>query len=32
MPSLEQRRAEGWLDPKTYYTKGPGAPAGEAAE
>ena len=32
MPSLEQRRVEGWLDPKTYYTKGPGAPAGEAAE
>ena len=27
MPSLEERRAQGWLNPKTYYTKGPGAPA-----
>ena len=26
MPSLAQRRAEGWLNPKPYYTKGPGAP------
>jgi len=26
MPSLQQRQAEGHLDPKTYYTKGPGAP------
>jgi len=32
MPSLAERRAQGWLDPKTYYTKGPGAPAGAAAE
>jgi coenzyme F420 hydrogenase subunit beta len=32
MPSLAERRAQGWLDPKTYYTKGPGAPAGVAAE
>ncbi|MBI5157978.1 MAG: Coenzyme F420 hydrogenase/dehydrogenase, beta subunit C-terminal domain [Acidimicrobiia bacterium] len=32
MPSLSERRAQGWLDPKTYYTKGPGAPAGVAAE
>jgi coenzyme F420 hydrogenase subunit beta len=27
MPSLVERREQGWLDPKTYYTKGPGAPA-----
>lgn len=26
MPTLQQRQAEGYLDPKTYYTKGPGAP------
>ena len=26
MPTLQQREAEGHLDPKTYYTKGPGAP------
>lgn len=32
MPSLQQREAEGYLDPKTYYTKGPGAPAGEVGE
>ncbi len=32
MPSLVERRAQGWLDPKTYYTKGPGAPAGVAVE
>jgi coenzyme F420 hydrogenase subunit beta len=32
MPSLAQRRAQGWLDPKTYYTKGPGAPATPVAE
>lgn len=25
MPTLQQREAEGHLDPKTYYTKGPGA-------
>lgn len=25
MPTYEQRMTEGWLDPKTYYTKGPGA-------
>ena len=29
MPTLEQRAAEGWLDPKTYYTSGPGAPVTE---
>ena len=29
MPSLQQRQAEGYLDPKTYYTKGPGAPPPE---
>ncbi len=27
MPTLEQRRQLGHLDPKTFYTKGPGAPA-----
>jgi coenzyme F420 hydrogenase subunit beta len=33
MPTLDQRAAEGWLDPKTYYTSGPGAPRdGEEAE
>ena len=26
MPNLDEREALGWLDPKTYYTKGPGAP------
>ncbi|HLA67262.1 MAG TPA: Coenzyme F420 hydrogenase/dehydrogenase, beta subunit C-terminal domain [Acidimicrobiia bacterium] len=32
MPSLQQRQAEGHLDPKTYYTKGPGAPAAAEVE
>ncbi len=27
MPTLEERRALGSLDPKTFYTTGPGAPA-----
>ncbi len=27
MPTLDERTAQGHLDPKTYYTKGPGAPA-----
>jgi coenzyme F420 hydrogenase subunit beta len=26
MPTVQQREAEGYLDPKTYYTEGPGAP------
>lgn len=26
MPTLAEREAQGHLDPKTYYTKGPGAP------
>ena len=26
MPSHAEREALGWLDPKTFYTKGPGAP------
>ncbi len=26
MPTLQQRQALGYLDPKTFYTKGPGAP------
>ncbi len=30
MPGLGQRTAEGWLDPKTYYTSGPGTPSEEA--
>ena len=25
MPTLEERERLGWLDPKTFYTKGPGA-------
>ncbi len=29
MPTLEQRKAQEYLDPKTYYTKGPGAPRQE---
>jgi coenzyme F420-reducing hydrogenase beta subunit len=35
MPTLDERRALGYLDPKTFYTKGPGAPpvaAGEGRE
>jgi len=27
MPTLQERQALGWLDPKTFYTKGPGADA-----
>ncbi|MCL1599580.1 MAG: Coenzyme F420 hydrogenase/dehydrogenase, beta subunit C-terminal domain [Actinomycetia bacterium] len=27
MPTLAEREALGWLNPKTFYTKGPGAPA-----
>lgn len=26
MPTLQEREAQNYLDPKTYYTKGPGAP------
>jgi len=26
MPTYQQRQALNWLDPKTFYTKGPGAP------
>jgi len=26
MPTHSEREEAGWLDPKTYYTKGPGAP------
>jgi coenzyme F420 hydrogenase subunit beta len=26
MPTYDERDALGWLDPKTFYTKGPGAP------
>jgi len=26
MPTYAEREALGYLDPKTYYTKGPGAP------
>ena len=29
MPTLAERRALGYLDPKTFYTKGPGAPVEE---
>ena len=32
MPSRQQREAEGHLDPKTYYTTGPGAPVVEQVE
>jgi len=27
MPTLPERETLGWLNPKTFYTKGPGAPA-----
>ena len=26
MPTLQEREAQNYLDPKTYYTSGPGAP------
>lgn len=29
MPTHAEREAQGYLDPKTYYTKGPGAPPSE---
>jgi hypothetical protein len=29
MPTLAERTEQGHLNPKTYYTKGPGAPAAE---
>lgn len=29
MPTLAERQAQNYLDPKTYYTKGPGAPQTE---
>jgi len=32
MPSLAEREAMGYVDPKTFYTKGPGAPAAAEAE
>ncbi len=31
MPTLEERRALGHVDPKTFYTTGPGAPKAQAA-
>jgi coenzyme F420 hydrogenase subunit beta len=31
MPSLQERQAMGFTDPKTFYTKGPGAPVDEEA-
>jgi len=30
MPTLQEREAQGYLDPKTYYSKGPGAPLVDA--
>jgi len=27
MPTIQEREKLGWLDPKTFYTKGPGAPS-----
>ena len=32
MPTLAEREALGWLNPKTFYTKGPGAPAASGDE
>lgn len=32
MPTLEERRQQGHLDPKTYYTTGPGAPPAPEGE
>jgi coenzyme F420 hydrogenase subunit beta len=32
MPTLAEREALGYLDPKTFYTTGPGAPPEETAE
>lgn len=32
MPTLQEREALGFLDPKTYYTKGPGAPPPDEPE
>ncbi len=32
MPTLQERDELGWLDPKTFYTKGPGAPPPEDGE
>ncbi len=32
MPTLAERESLGWLNPKTFYTKGPGAPATTEAE
>ncbi len=32
MPTYAEREAMGYLDPKTFYTKGPGAPPPEEAE
>jgi coenzyme F420 hydrogenase subunit beta len=30
MPTFAEREELGWLDPKTFYTKGPGAPVSDA--
>ncbi|MCP5001009.1 MAG: hypothetical protein GY933_20275, partial [Hyphomicrobiales bacterium] len=30
MPTLAERQALNYLDPKTFYTKGPGAPSEES--
>lgn len=27
MPTHQEREQLGWLDPKTFYSKGPGAPS-----
>lgn len=32
MPTHQEREALGWLDPKTFYTKGPGAPPPDDTE
>lgn len=32
MPTHQEREVLGWLDPKTFYTKGPGAPPPAEAE
>ncbi len=32
MPTLRERIAQGHLDPKTYYTTGPGAPTSDSTE
>jgi len=32
MPTYQEREALGWLDPKTFYTKGPGSPPPDEAD